>query len=94
MIYDQAAESRDVQRAQVADMLKDLLRSPYYSEYWKQFAIDEHWSEIDLPIFHYASWHDRYPHSQVNTIYHDAQHRSRLVLPIVPPGGAGTRSNP
>ena len=27
--------------------------------------MDEQWDQIDTPIMHYASWYDRYPHSQV-----------------------------
>jgi putative CocE/NonD family hydrolase len=49
----------------ISGMLTDMLENPYYNDYWRQFAVDEHWSEIDVPIFHYASWYDRYPHSQV-----------------------------
>lgn len=49
----------------ISQMLSDMLRHPYYDEYWRQFAIDEHWKDIDVPIFHYAAWYDRYPHSQV-----------------------------
>jgi putative CocE/NonD family hydrolase len=48
-----------------SSMMTDMIAHPYYDDYWRQFAIDEHWKEIDVPIFHYASWYDRYPHSQV-----------------------------
>ena len=48
-----------------SEMMNDMLENPYYNDYWRQFAVDEHWQEIDVPIFHYASWYDRYPHSQV-----------------------------
>ncbi|MFN8060786.1 MAG: CocE/NonD family hydrolase [Vicinamibacterales bacterium] len=49
----------------ISAMMTDMIAHPYYDDYWRQFAIDEHWKEIDVPIFHYASWYDRYPHSQV-----------------------------
>ena len=58
-------EGLSLERSLVSDMLRDMLDNPYYNDYWRQFAIDEHWSEIDVPILHYAAWYDRYPHSQV-----------------------------
>jgi putative CocE/NonD family hydrolase len=53
-------------QSMISSMLTDMLQHPYYDDYWRQFAIDEHWKEIDVPIFHYAAWYDRYPHSQVS----------------------------
>lgn len=44
----------------VSDMINDMNSHPYYDDYWRQFAADEHWSEIDVPIYHYAAWYDRY----------------------------------
>jgi uncharacterized protein len=52
-------------RSLISDMLKDMIAHPNYDEYWRQWAIDEHLSEIDVPIFHYAAWYDRYPLTQV-----------------------------
>lgn len=52
-------------QSMITEMLTDMLQHPYYDEYWRQFAIDEHWQDIDVPIFHYAAWYDRYPHSQL-----------------------------
>lgn len=49
----------------ISDMLSDMLAHPYYDDYWRPLAIDEHWGEIDVPIFHYSGWYDRYPHSAV-----------------------------
>ena len=46
-------------------MMTNMIENPYYNDYWRQYAVDERWDEIDVPIFHYASWYDRYPHSQV-----------------------------
>ena len=52
-------------RSMISEMLHDLLENPYYNDYWRQFAVDEHWSEIDVPIYHYGGWYDRYPHAAV-----------------------------
>ena len=46
-------------------MMTDMIENPYYNDYWRQYAVDEQWDQIDTPIMHYASWYDRYPHSQV-----------------------------
>lgn len=64
--YDRKAESEEPFAASmISPMLEDLLGNPYYNDYWRQFAIDEHWDEVDVPIFHYSGWYDRYPHAAV-----------------------------
>ena len=49
----------------LSEMIRDLIGNPYYNDYWRQLAVDEHWSEIDVPIYHIGSWYDRYPEAQV-----------------------------
>jgi len=49
----------------ISPMLEDLVSNPYYNEYWKQFAVDENWDKVDVPIYHYSGWYDRYPHAAV-----------------------------
>ncbi len=39
--------------------------NPYYNDYWREFAIDEHYSEMDVPIFHLGGWYDRHVHGTV-----------------------------
>jgi putative CocE/NonD family hydrolase len=60
-----SAARQSFARSMISTMLSDMLDHPYYDSYWRQLAIDEHWDRIDVPIFHYAAWYDRYPHSQV-----------------------------
>ena len=44
----------------ISDMMSDLLRNPYYNDYWRQFAVDERWGQVDVPMYHFTSWYDRY----------------------------------
>lgn len=52
-------------QSMIAQMMEDMIKNPYYNDYWRQWAIDEHLDRIDVPVFHYASWYDRYPLTQV-----------------------------
>jgi uncharacterized protein len=36
----------------------DWLAHPDYDEYWKQLAIDEHYSDITVPVLSIAAWYD------------------------------------
>jgi len=64
--YDRKLESQKrFAQSMMSPMLDDLTSNPYYNDYWRQFAVDEHWDEIDVPIFHYSGWYDRYPHAAV-----------------------------
>jgi putative CocE/NonD family hydrolase len=46
-------------------MYQDLIENPYYNDYWREFAIDEHYAEMDVPIFHLGGWYDRHVHGTV-----------------------------
>ncbi|MFQ5790658.1 MAG: CocE/NonD family hydrolase [Acidobacteriota bacterium] len=46
-------------------MYRDLLGNPYYNDYWRRLAVDEHWQEIDVPIYHLGGWYDRHIHGTV-----------------------------
>ena len=48
----------------MADMFQDLIENPYYNDYWRELNVNEQIEKIDVPIFHYASWYDRYPDAQ------------------------------
>ncbi len=49
----------------ISDPMTDLVAHPTYDDYWKSLAMDEHVAEVDVPIFHYGGWYDRYPLSQM-----------------------------
>jgi uncharacterized protein len=42
----------------VADYYSDWLAHPSYDDYWKQWSIEEHFAQIQVPAFHVASWYD------------------------------------
>ncbi|MBS1851179.1 MAG: CocE/NonD family hydrolase [Acidobacteria bacterium] len=36
----------------------DWLAHPAYDEYWKAISIEEHYEQIDVPVFHFGAWYD------------------------------------
>ncbi|HMD86330.1 MAG TPA: CocE/NonD family hydrolase [Terriglobia bacterium] len=42
----------------LADYYLDWLAHPGYDEYWKQWSIEEHFSQIQVPALHVAAWYD------------------------------------
>ena len=64
--YDRKNEADEgFAASMISPMLEDLLGNPYYNDYWRQFAVDEHWDQVDVPVYHYSGWYDRYPHAAV-----------------------------
>ena len=53
-----------IRDAIMSDMFQDLIENPYYNDYWRELNVNEQIEKIDVPIFHYASWYDRYPDAQ------------------------------
>ena len=41
-----------------ADYYLDWLAHPAYDDYWKQWSIEEHFSQIQVPALHIAAWYD------------------------------------
>jgi putative CocE/NonD family hydrolase len=44
--------------AQLAPYYLDWLAHPDYDAYWKQWSIEEHYSEIRVPALHIGAWYD------------------------------------
>lgn len=44
--------------AQLAPYYLDWLAHPNYDAYWKQWSIEEHFSEIRIPALHIGGWYD------------------------------------
>jgi predicted acyl esterase len=42
----------------LAPYFLDWLAHPSYDDYWKQVSIEEHFSQITVPIFHIGGWYD------------------------------------
>jgi putative CocE/NonD family hydrolase len=44
--------------AGLADYYLDWLAHPSYDDYWKQWSIEEHFSNIQVPALHVVAWYD------------------------------------
>jgi uncharacterized protein len=44
--------------AQIAPYYLDWLAHPAYDAYWKQWSIEEHFSDIQVPALHIGGWYD------------------------------------
>jgi uncharacterized protein len=42
----------------LADYYLDWLAHPLYDDYWRQWSIEEHYSQIQVPALHVAAWYD------------------------------------
>jgi len=42
----------------LAPYYNDWLAHPNYDEYWKSLSIEEHYSQIQVPVFNIAAWYD------------------------------------
>jgi len=42
----------------VAPYLVDWLTHPNYSDYWKQWSIEDHYAQIRVPVFSVGAWYD------------------------------------
>jgi uncharacterized protein len=44
--------------AGVADYFKDWLAHPDFDAYWKQWSIEDHYAQIQVPVFNLGAWYD------------------------------------
>jgi len=44
--------------AELAPYFTDWLRHPSYDDYWKQWSIEAHYSQIQVPVFSLGAWYD------------------------------------
>src|SRR5579864_3464689 len=44
--------------AQIAPFYLDWLAHPSYDGYWKQWSIEEHFSDVQVPALHIGGWYD------------------------------------
>lgn len=66
----------------VSPLMQDMVAHPHYDEYWKAISMDEHLDRVDVPIFHYGGWYDRYSGPQWD-----------LFIRLQEEGGARAREN-
>jgi putative CocE/NonD family hydrolase len=44
--------------AGIAPYFTDWLAHPNYDEYWKQWSIEDHYAQIQVPVFSFGAWYD------------------------------------
>ena len=42
----------------IAPYFKDWLAHPNFDEYWKQWSIEDHYAQIQVPVLNIAAWYD------------------------------------
>src|SRR5256885_16455487 len=42
----------------LAPYFKDWLAHPNFDEYWKQISIEEHYAQIQVPVYGMGAWYD------------------------------------
>jgi hypothetical protein len=58
-LFDEGADGDSTETPQgLASYFLDWLAHPSYDDYWKKVSIEDHFSQITVPIFHLAAWYD------------------------------------
>ena len=57
-LFDTGAASGTENPRILAPYFVDWLGHPSYDDYWKRISIEEHFSEIDVPVYSVAAWYD------------------------------------
>jgi putative CocE/NonD family hydrolase len=83
----------------IAPYFKDWLAHPSFDAYWKQWSIEDHYSDIQVPVLSFAAWYDiflggslkNYQRLKTEGGTDAAKHGQRLVVYVG--GHAGDPSN-
>ena len=58
-LFDADVDGDSTETSQgLAPYFVDWLAHPGYDDYWKQVSIEDHFSQITVPIFHVGAWYD------------------------------------
>jgi uncharacterized protein len=57
-LFNLESHPNSASAANVAPYFLDWLNHPSYDDYWKRISIEEHFSEITVPILHVPAWYD------------------------------------
>jgi len=74
---------------------RDWIAHPTYDDYWKQWAIEEHFDKILVPAIHVAAWYDLFQDGGIRNYLGIKKHggseaaRNGQRLVIIPGGHAG-----
>jgi putative CocE/NonD family hydrolase len=90
-------DSRSLQA--LAPYFVDWLEHPSYDDYWKQWSIEDHHSQIMVPVFHVGAWYDiflggtlrNYMGIKANGGSEAARRGQRLVIVIGGHAGSGPK---
>jgi len=77
----------------------DWLAHPAYDDYWKQWSIEDRYSQITVPIFHVGAWYDiflggtlrNYLGLEVRAGSDAARHGQRLLIAVGGHAGTGQK---
>jgi hypothetical protein len=72
----------------IAPYFKDWLAHPDYDSYWKQWSIEDHYADIQVPVLSFAAWYDiflggslrNYSRLKTEAGTDAAKHGQRLVV--------------
>ena len=85
--------------AGLADYYRDWIAHPRYDDYWKETAIDEHFSQIKVPALHVGAWYDFFQDGTLRNYLgikahggtEAARNGQRLVMIVGGHAGAGPK---
>jgi hypothetical protein len=80
----------------LADYYFDWIAHPTYDDYWKQWSIEEHFAQIQVPVLHLGGWYDIFQDGSIRNYEGIKSHggseaaRKGQRLVIAPGGHAGS----
>ncbi len=85
--------------AGLAPYFTDWLAHPSYDDYWKQISIEDHYAQIQVPVFSIAAWYDiflggslrNYMRLKTEGGNEAARHGQRLLVVIGGHAGSGSK---
>src|SRR5579872_1684816 len=98
-LFDVPSSAGNELTRSLAPYFLDWLAHPNYDEYWKRWSIDEHYSDIKVPILTVAAWYDIFQggslRNYVGVKLHGgsdaARHGQRLLVMIGGHAGSGRK---
>jgi uncharacterized protein len=87
----------DVSAAGIAPYFTDWLAHPDYDQYWKSISIEDHYSQIQVPVFSMGAWYDIFLGGTLHNYVHlkseagtDASRKGQRLLVYIGGHAGGT----
>jgi putative CocE/NonD family hydrolase len=87
----------DASAAGIAPYFADWLAHPDYDEYWKSISIEDHYSQIQVPVFSMGAWYDIFQGGTLHNYVHlkseagtDAARKGQRLLVYIGGHAGGT----